>query len=367
MSWRGGLVVYVTSHGYGHLNRTAAVLNRLPFDLPVTIRCAPDLFDHWRERLLRPASLEPYIADSGAVNPPGDSAATDGPATLELALKVHAAAMEWIDEEVARLRDGGFAAVLADIPAVPLAAAARAGVPAFALGNFAWSEIYAEHAERLGPEARELVADLRRLYGEATAAFRAEPALPMAEFRRRIDVGMVVTPGRDRRGELVERLGLQASDRLVYFYVGRYGQSNLNWGRLEALAGVHFVGFHPAPGVSPANLHVVPADEWTGADLAASCDVAVAKAGYGSVCETMVAGTPLIYPPREGFAEHAVLHDALLAWGGGVPATAREFAELDLGPLLERAFRLRPGTPPFYSGGAARVADHLVKVCQGSL
>ena len=279
MSRRSGLAVYVTSHGYGHLNRTAAVLNRLPVELPVTIRCALDLFDHWRERLLRPAELEAYVSDSGAVNPPGDSAATDGPATIEQALRVHARAMDRIDEEIARLREGRFAAVLADIPAVPLAAAARAGLPALALGNFTWSEIYAEHAERLGPEARELVADLRRLYGEATAAFRAEPALPMREFRRRIDVGLVVTPGRDRRAELVERLGIAPSERLVYFYVGRYGQANLRWGRLGAMRGLHFVGFHPAPGEALPNWHVVPADEWTGADLAASCDVAAAKAG----------------------------------------------------------------------------------------
>src|SRR5262245_30625972 len=47
---RGGLAVYVTSHGFGHLNRTVAVLNRLPADLPMTIRCKPDLFAHWGER-----------------------------------------------------------------------------------------------------------------------------------------------------------------------------------------------------------------------------------------------------------------------------------------------------------------------------
>jgi hypothetical protein len=56
----------VTSHGFGHLNRTVAVLNRLPADLPVTIRCHPDLFAHWGERLRRPAELEPHVRDAGA-------------------------------------------------------------------------------------------------------------------------------------------------------------------------------------------------------------------------------------------------------------------------------------------------------------
>ena len=44
----GGLAVYVTSHGFGHLNRSVAVINRMPVDVPVTIRCHPNLFDHWR-------------------------------------------------------------------------------------------------------------------------------------------------------------------------------------------------------------------------------------------------------------------------------------------------------------------------------
>ena len=59
--------------------------------------------------------------------------------------------------------------------------------------------------------------------------------------------------------------------------------------------------------------------DWTGADLAASADAIVAKAGYGTACEAMVAGTPLIYPPRTGFAEHRALDRAFRAWGGGLP------------------------------------------------
>ena len=84
MGNRGGLVVYVTSHGFGHLNRTVAVINRMPRDLPVTIRSHPNLFDHWRERLRRPATLEAHVSDVGALNPPGDSSTTDSVGTLAL-------------------------------------------------------------------------------------------------------------------------------------------------------------------------------------------------------------------------------------------------------------------------------------------
>jgi hypothetical protein len=362
----GGLVVYVTSHGFGHLNRAVAVINRMPADVSVTIRCNPNLFDHWRERLLRPATLEGYVSDVGALNPPGDSASTDGAATLELAARVHAEAMTRVDEEATRLRDHGAAAVLCDTPPVPLVAARRAGVPGFLLANFTWADIYAPHAQRIGGDSREFLASLRSAYRHATTLFRAEPALRLDDVAPTVEVGMVVTPGRNRRDELRRRLGLAPSDRLVYFYVGRYGQSNLGWQRLGRLQEhrVHFVGFHPAPGLSLSNLHVVPATEWTGADLAASTDAVVAKAGYGTSCEAMVAGTPMIYPPRTGFAEHRALDRALKAWGGGIPASSRAFAELRLEPLLEQAFACKPGPPPFPADGAARVAERLTETCR---
>ncbi len=365
---RGGLAVYVTSHGFGHLNRTVAVLNRLPTTVPLVIRCKADLFNHWRERLRRPARFEPHVSDAGALNPPGNSAATDAAATLELAARVHAEAMSRLDDDARRLRDEGTAAVLCDCPAVPLVAARRAGVPGFLLGNFTWADIYEPFARKLGGAATGFVADLRRAYRQAAVVFRCEPALRMAGTAATVEtVGLVVSPGHDRRTELRKFLGLSTRERIVYWYIGRYGQHNLGWDRLAKLKakGVHFVGFHPPPaGVGPIeNLHVIPADSWTGADLSASADAIVAKAGYGTASEAMVAGTPLIYPPRVGFAEHRALDRALRSWGGGLPASARAFAEFRLEPLLDRAFALKPGTPPFPADGAARVAERLARSC----
>ncbi|WP_435020559.1 hypothetical protein TA3x_001897 [Tundrisphaera sp. TA3] len=358
---RGGIAAYVTSHGFGHLNRSVAVLNRLPAEVPLTIRCHPDLFPSWGERLLRPARLEPHASDVGTLGPPGDSAATDGPATLRKAAEVHARAMAEVDAEAAKLADEGTAAVLCDATPVPLVAARRAGVPGFLLANFTWADIYEEHARPLGREAMETVEAIADAYRHAHTLFRAAPALPMADIASRVDVGMVVSPGRDRRAEIRERFGLAPSDRIVYSYVGRYGQDGMGWDRLSRLDGVHFVGFHPAPGGPVANLHVVPASDWTGADLAASADAIVAKAGYGTACEAMAAGVPLIYPPRDGFAEFAALDGALTAWGGGIPVSAEDFAGLRLEAPLARAFSLRPGPPPFPADGAARVAGLLLE------
>lgn len=369
MDKRGGLAVYVTSHGYGHLNRAVAVLNQLAPDVPVTIRCHPNLFTHWGERLRRPATLEGYVSDVGTVHPPGESAAVDGAATLERAARVHAEAMSRVDEEAAFLRDSGISAVLCDAPPVPLVAARRAGVPGYLLANFTWADIYEPHARRLGREARALVADIRQAYLHATRLFRAEPGLRMAAFgeSRTVNVGLVATRARNRRRELRAALGLTPRERLVYVYFGRYGQESLDWSRLEKqeAKGIHFVGFHEAPGDRLANLHVVPAEEWTGSELATAADVIVAKAGYGTCCEAMLARKPMIYPPRTGFAEHRALDRAMRQWGGGIPIASRDFTELRLDRALDAALALRPGPPPFPEDGARRVANHLIRASRG--
>ncbi len=363
---RGGVAVYVTSHGFGHLNRTISVLNRLPEDVPVLIRCKPDLFDHWRERLRRPARLEGHVSDVGVLSPPGDSVTTDARSTFEAARRVHEEAMARVDDEAQALRDEGSAVVLSDVPPLPLVAARRAGIPGFLLGNFTWADIYAPHARTQGEDAKRLVNDLRRAYRHASLLIRAEPAMSMTWLSPRLDAGLVVTPGQDRRQDLRRELGIAPDEKLVYFYTGRYGQRNIRWDRLETWKGVHLVGFHAPPGRLPENVHIVGGDRWTGADLSASADVIVAKAGYGTTCEAIAAGTPLIYPPRSGFAEHRALDRALRAWGGGLPASARAFSEMALEGLIRRASTLRPGPPPFPIDGASRVVDRLVETCRST-
>ena len=365
-SHAGGLAVYVTSHGFGHLNRTAAVLNRVPTDVQITIKSNPNLFRHWRERLRRPAEFQSFVSDAGAVNPAGDSNATDGPATIALAARVHAEALERLDDEVERLVREENVAVLCDAPALPLLAANRAGIPGFLMTNFTWADIYAPYARNAGGEAVEFVRRLREVYRSATATFRVAPALRMSWLPRVYDAGMVVNQVKDRGVELRRFLGLKKSDRLVYLYIGRYGQSDLDWPALGVHGdrGVHFVTYPPLPARSPSNLHVVPTDHWPGGDRIATCDAVFAKAGYGTVCEAMSSGTPLIYPPRHGFAEHRSLDRTLRHWGAGVPISSREFRSLKLNRALERALEIKPAAPPFPSDGAVRISGYLTAICR---
>jgi len=360
------LVIYVTSHGFGHLNRTVSVINRIPVRVPVIVRGDPNLFDHWHERLRRPAELEASVSDVGAINPPGNSADTDPAATMRLAAQVIPEALARAENEASRLIGAG--AVLCDAPPMPLAAAALAGVPGFLLGNFTWADIYAPYARKLGGSYTDLVRSMRLAYRKSVRVFRCQPALEMNWLDRKEDVGLVGTAGSDRQAELKRTFQLGARDRVVYCYFGRYGQEDLEWDRMATMLDdrIHFVGFHgPPPGVAPpSNLHVVDAKRWTGADLAASCDLIVAKAGYGTACEAMLAGKPILFPPRTNFAEHRSLATGLKAWGGGLPVARRAFDRLRIEAQIRRALQLSPGPPPFRTDGSAVVAERLTRVCQ---
>lgn len=357
------IAVFVTSHGFGHLNRTVAVLNRIPADRPITIYCHQSLFTHWHERLSRPASFVGHVCDSGAVNPLGDSAATDGRATIELARSVHRQALAGREAMVEHLRSSGTRVILSDAASMPLTYARALKIPGYLLANFTWADIYESHAKRLGAEALAFVSTLRAEYRQATAFLRTEPALAMTHYGVPVEnVGMVMSPSHSKGDALRATFGLGKNETLVYFYIGRYGQADLEWGNLAKLErkGYHFVGFHPAPVGPIANLHVVDPHVWTGSDLAHSSDVMVTKAGYGTVCEALASRTPMLYPPRTGFAEHRALDRALTLSGGGIRTSAQAFLTLKIEKQLDRARGTTPGPPPFAVDGASRVAKFLL-------
>lgn len=363
------IVVYVTNHGYGHINRVVAVLNHVPESVRITVRADPEVISALRQRLRRGFDRGEFPSDQGTVSPPGQNSQTDIPATF-VRLKSRMAAIDAAaDDELRWLREAGVDAVYADASPMPLGIAARAGIPAWLGANFTWDEIYADLLAQLDPAeipgsqrafVLETLQRMRHACSQATL-LRCWPHTPMAGIGRRIaDVGLVVNPARMIRPELNCRFGLGPDQALIYFYVGRYGVEDLPWNRLESLPKRYvFVGLHPPGQELPGRFMTVDPGEFNGADLLASCDAAVVKAGYGAVAEAMAAGTPVIYPPRSGFVEFAYLDLALRAWSGGFPVSDEEFENLDLERALNAAVTGRARSPEVQVDGAAHIARIL--------
>ena len=301
------------------------------------------------------------------MNPPGDSTATDGAATLELAARVHAEAMARVDDEAAqapRRGDGGRPLRRPPRPARGRAPGGDARVPAgqLHLGRHLRPARQAARRRRPAPGRR---APPGLSPGHRAVPDRARPADGRRGPRDRGRHGRDPGP-RPSATSFASSSGSGPSDKLVYFYVGRYGQDDLGWDRLERLGAPGHPLRRVPPRAGTARCRTCTssrATEWTGADLAASADAIVAKAGYGTVCEAMVAGTPMIYPPRTGLRRAPRPRPRPARLGRGRPRLGPRLRRAAARAPLDRAFALKPGPPAVprrRRGPRGRAADAIL-------
>ena len=161
---------YISGHGFGHASRDIelihALIRRRP-DLSVIVRTtvAPWLFAS------APAAVDvrPLETDTGLVQI--DSLRIDEQASVAEARRFYANFDQRATQEAAELRAAGADLVLGDIPPLAFAAAARAGIPSIAIGNFTWDWIYGAYPS-FERDAPDVVPTIREAYAQAGRALR---------------------------------------------------------------------------------------------------------------------------------------------------------------------------------------------------
>jgi hypothetical protein len=305
------LAVYVSGHGFGHSTRTAEVLRvlreRAP-QLAIAVRTTAPAF-LFEGVIAPPLEVRRVAGDVGLVQ--RNALEIDEPGTAEAWLQFTAdwdARVErearWLDEAKARL-------VLGDIPPLAFAAAARAGVPSIALGNFSWDWIYRHIARRV--PALEAAAEWASVaYREAELLLRLPFAGDLSVFRAVRDVPLVARRPRLDRAEARRLLRLSARPAVLLSF-GGIGAPALDAAGYGRLADYDFLrsGAEPAAAL-PANTRIVSGDELAAAgvgypDLVGAVDVVVTKPGYGIVSDCIGARTRLVYTDRGDFPEYPIL------------------------------------------------------------
>ncbi len=328
------IVFYISGHGFGHASRDIEVLNALldrrP-DLPVVVRTAAArwLFDL---TLRHPVVFEQVETDTGITQI--DSLHLDVPGTIRGAASFYRTLDGRAQAEAARLQQAGARLVVADIPPLAFRAAARAGVPAVALGNFTWDWIYEAYPE-MQAEAPELVLQLREAYASAVLALRLPMHGGFASVATIRDIPFVARHARRSPGEVRDSLGLRADRRLALLSFGGHGLQGLDLRCIDAAGDYLLVttgqmapnarenvgsGSGGAGRGAPARRDgsVVHVDERAlydvglrYEDLVGAADVVVTKPGYGIIAECLANDTALLYTSRGRFVEYDVLVDWL--------------------------------------------------------
>ncbi|MGF1645288.1 MAG: glycosyltransferase [Thiotrichales bacterium] len=346
----------LSAHGYGHLAQAAPVVNalaqRLP-DLRLTVQSELPL-NLLEERFQIPVTRVDHAGD--VVIP------MNGPTEVrwrEAALAYRDFHRDWgarLESQRALLRDAAVDCLLADVPYLPIAAAASLGIPAVAFCSLNWVDILAA-ASVPELDLYDVLATMREAYLRCDLFIQPAPSMPMSWLPQRHPIGPVALLGTSRRRALTSHLGLGANTRLVVVSLGGVPAPAVRaWPQLP---NVHWL--------VPENWSLIRADvttlealPYSFRDLMASSDLIISKPGYGTFAEAAALGLPVLYIERPDWAESPYLETWLARH---LPNAKISLHQFQRGDIASEALRLldHPRPSPIAPRGIEEAVQILLR------
>jgi hypothetical protein len=353
------LLATISAHGFGHLAQTAPVLQALQRQCPrmrLTIASTlPEARLH--QRIEGEFRIEARALDIGFLM--RDAFHVDLPASAAAYRELHAdwdAQLVQTSQWLAGLQPD---LLLCNAAYLPLAAAARLGLPAFGMSSLNWADLFV-HLYGGAPWAPAIHAQMLQAYQVATAFIKLTPGMDMPELPRGVRAGPVASLGRARRDELRARLQAEAGERIVLIAFGGIdARLPLEQWRLDA--GLRWL-VPAAWGVRHARVSAIETLDWPFGDLLASVDALIGKPGYGSFVEAACLGLPMLYAARPSWPEQEPLVRWLHAHGRALQVEDAALRSGDLAEPLTVLWR-QPTKPPVQPTGADEVARLLTPCC----
>ena len=309
------IAFYISGHGFGHAARVIEVINALAEikpDVSLVIRTstAKWLFDV----TLKPRAEHHEVrCDVGVLQ--GDSLHIDAPRTMREAKRFYDELDAMADREAAFLRERGVQLVVGDMPPLAFVAAAKAGIPSVAMGNFTWDWIYEGYPDDIvvAPGLAEII---RHAHGLASLVVRLPMWGGFEGFHCPIiDVPFVARHSERNPEDVRAWLRIPDRHRVVLASFGGLGIAGLDLGPLAGMPGYTVVTTGHAlklNGGAPDAIRLLEDTSVYKAgfryeDLVRAADVVVTKPGYGIIAECLANGTAMLYTSRGHFVEYDVM------------------------------------------------------------
>jgi hypothetical protein len=297
------LYIAITSHGFGHAVRTAAVAARIQQLCPdislILVTTAPK----WLLASYIEGDFEyrPRVFDVGVIQ--SDSLTMDKEATWEKMQQIRQSERAIIAEEVELIQQRGVGLILADIPPLATSIAEVAGIPCWMMSNFGWDFVYSQWGEYF----REIVAWIEACYQKCDRLFRLPLCEPMSSFKHITDVGLTGGTPRYSPEELRDRFELTvAKEKTILLTFGGLGLQAIPYQNLQQFPDWQFITFDSKAPNLP-NLYQITDNRYRPVDFMPLCGKVLSKPGFSTFAEAMRLDVPIVSLMREDFAEARVL------------------------------------------------------------
>jgi len=350
------LLVAITAHGFGHVAQTAPVVNALRRRLP---QLRLTLYSSLPHSFLasRFAGDFTHIAHSPDVGMcMKDALEVDVPASGRTYRRYHRHWEAALASEARLLISHAPDVVLANVPYRILAAAARAGIPALAMCNLNWLDIY-RHFYAALPESTTICEEMLSAYRTARVFLQPAPHMPMPDLENCVAIGPVARIGIDRRIAIRQGLGLSADCKLILVSLGGVATqiSVADWPPLADMCWIVPAAWNP----HRHDMVTLESLDMDFIDVLRSADALITKPGYGSFVEAACNGVPVLYAPRHDWPEEAFLVEWLHEHGRCLPIQRAQLLQGDFSSVLERLFSL----PQRASVSPTGIDDAVTKFC----
>ena len=351
---------YITGHGFGHSIRSCQIIKHLPKHYRVTIKTSVPKSLFTSEIPHINATVLYDLSDCGCLQ--SDSVTVLKDETFAKYSEIANLNRSREESECAWLVENNVNCVVSDIPSWPLVAAKRALLPAILVANFTWYNIYNEYA--VTKNHKNLLQTMANEYAQADMCLIPGLEVPdlRAMFRSAIDVPIIARQGTSSSQYLKRALDLAPSSKIALLYLGAWGLS-IDWFNISRINGWTFILYGDASNL-PDNVKSADGLGMNHADVAASVDCVVSKAGYGTVTESMANGVPLIFIPRLDFSEYAALVKGINEWNGGIVINQDDLFGGNLTNALSQVEQAKMDCRTIRSNGAAAASEHIVNCCE---
>lgn len=352
---------YITGHGLGHASRACQIINTLRRRHPeCRVEVASDAHPWFFAGYLDPSvPVRRLSLDLGVLQQ--DSLVLQAEATLQACRRFYAEqAPTLVAAESASLQQDGIDLVVADIPPLAFAAAARAGIPVVGIANFTWEWIYAGLAES-HPGYGDVLEAVAADYRQGELLLRLPFGAPTTAIPRCEELPLVARRGQRQPAEVRRQLGIPEGKKLALISFGGFGLQGYDFAPLAKLRDWVFLT-EAEQNWQQGSLRSLPSGLLPYPELVRAADVVITKPGYGIVAEAIANDTAVLYTSRGQFREEPLLVAGLQRYTRSLEISNAELRRGEWGPALQQLLDLPQPQQTLATDGDQVAADRLAQL-----